>query len=105
MSCVVGVAWVFEKGVVYGSPSDLLSTLRSRTAKSRFGEFIGVVKGLIPIDPYYVLYEYLQDSPSFLLRQRIRRHNKKLGITRLERRGQQKLTIWKQNYKGIGRRR
>jgi hypothetical protein len=62
LPCEVGYAWFFEKTVIYGSVQDMLSVLRSRTAKNKHGQFVGIVKCLIPTDPYYVLYEYREDS-------------------------------------------
>jgi hypothetical protein len=94
LPCEVGYAWFFEKTVIYGSASDVLSVLQSRNAKTKHGQFISVVKTLIPVDPYYVLYTYLHDSSAFAKRQRERKFRRKMGITRLEARDQPKLQRW-----------
>lgn len=75
----VGFAWFFEYTVIYGSPQNIISMFRSRNAKKRHGQFIGVVKGLIPCDNSgRVLYEYHQHHPEFLERRRKKSLLKKL---------------------------
>jgi hypothetical protein len=56
----IGYAWVFENIVVYGNPLELGTRI-----KSQLGEFIGVIKGVIPTDPYFVLYERLKHTRSW----------------------------------------
>jgi len=84
LPCKVGYAWFFENTVIYGTIQDVLTVLRSRNAKSKHGQFVGIVKGLIPVDPYYVLYEYLKHSKRFLQRQRERKFRHRMGITKQE---------------------
>jgi hypothetical protein len=59
----VGYAYVFENVVVYDNPMQL-----GKRLKTQLGEFLGIVKGLIPNDPYYVLYQRLKHRSSWLRR-------------------------------------
>jgi len=59
----IGCAYVFENIVVYGNPTEL-----GKRLKSQLGEFLGIVKGLIPTDPYYLLYMRLKHRKSWLRR-------------------------------------
>ncbi|MBA7676505.1 hypothetical protein ES703_84747 [subsurface metagenome] len=83
MKVAIGYAWVFERAVVFGSVSDLLSTYNKRKRK-KFGSFVGVVKAVIPVDPFHVLYVYLKHTPEFLQRQKIRVQRRKLHIKKGE---------------------
>lgn len=94
LPCEVGYAWVFEKTAIYGSAQDMISMLRSRNAKNRHGQFVGVVKTVIPVDPYCVLFEYFKSTAAFLKRQKERRFKRRMGITRLQMRDQRKLSKW-----------
>jgi len=61
LKAAVGYAWVFENIVVYGSsPLEL-----GKRLKSQLGEFLGVVKCLMPYDPYRVLYERLKHTEAW----------------------------------------
>ncbi|MEM3579225.1 MAG: hypothetical protein QXL54_03255 [Candidatus Bathyarchaeia archaeon] len=60
MKCKVGYVWVFENIVVYGNPLQLGKRIRQQ-----LGDFLGVVKGVIPDDPYYLLYERLKHTRSW----------------------------------------
>lgn len=88
----IGYAWFFKRAIAYGSPSDIL-TLKPNNRKN-FGELLGVVKGLIPVDDSRVLYEYTKHSARFLERQRERRFRRRMGITRKEVRQLHKITEW-----------
>jgi len=88
----IGFAWVFENIVVYGSILDLFSFLRSKVHKRKAGNFIGVVKGLIPYNETFILFEYLHHDKRYLQRMKIRAFNKRMKITRLQQRKQRKLT-------------
>ena len=59
----IGYAWVFENIVVYGNPMEL-----GKRMKSQLGEFLGVIKAVMPYDPYKVLYERLKHKKSWLKR-------------------------------------
>jgi hypothetical protein len=89
---IVGFAWIFENAVVYGSIADVFSILRSKVHRRKFGNFIGVVKGLIPQDETFILFEYLHHDKRYLQRIRERAFNKRMKITQLQQRKQQKLT-------------
>lgn len=89
----VGHAWIYDNLVIYGDFSDVLSLLRGH-GRRKAGSFLGVVKAVIPVDPYRVLYEYLKHSPAYIQRQKVRKHRKKLGITMKELTAIQKLTKW-----------
>lgn len=91
MKMVIGYAWVFDNAVVFGDFSDLLSVTAGR-GRRKFGELIGVVKGLIPQDPYHVIYFYYKHSKAYLQRQKLRKLRRKLGIKRTELRYLQPLT-------------
>jgi hypothetical protein len=84
LPCKVGYAWFFEKTVIYGSTQDVRTMLGSRNAKNRHGQFVGVVKALIPVDPYYVLFEYFKSTTAFLNRQKERNFQRRRGITKRE---------------------
>jgi rRNA processing protein Gar1 len=88
----VGFAWVFEGLVVYGSISDLLTFLRSKVHRKKAGNFVGVVKGLIPVNQTFVLFEYLRHDKRFIQRRKERAFYKRMKITRRQRKHQQKLT-------------
>jgi hypothetical protein len=78
----VGYAWVFEKAVVYG-PGSLRESWRSvkllmgrkskKRIESKFGRFIGPVKGLLPVDPYFITYEFLKSTPGYKKRKWMRK--------------------------------
>lgn len=89
MKTKVGYAYVFENIVVYDPPIEL-----GKRKKSQLGEFLGIVKALIPYDQYYVLYEWLKQDPKYVQRQEIRKHLKRLGIKKREIRKVAKLTRW-----------
>jgi len=63
LRCKVGYAWVFENIVVYGNPLEL-----GKRLKSQLGEFLGVIKCVVPDDPYYVLYERIRHTKAWLKR-------------------------------------
>lgn len=78
----VGYAWFFENIVIYGDTSALIHFLLSRKSKN-YGEFLGVVKGFIPVDPFYVLYQWINWKPTptidrYLERKKMRSLVKKL---------------------------
>lgn len=56
----VGYAWVFSDIVVYGDPHEL-----GKRLKSQLGEFLGVIKCVMPSDPYFVLYERLKHTKAW----------------------------------------
>jgi len=56
----VGHAWVFEKGIIYGTLSDVLTIRRSKRMRKKLGNLLGVIKCLIPTHPQRVIYEYFQ---------------------------------------------
>lgn len=82
----IGHAQVFENIVVYGDPAAL-----GKRKRSQLGKHLGTVKGVIPEDPYRVLYEHLKSSPAFKQRQKIRKHLKKIGLRKRELRSQRRL--------------
>jgi hypothetical protein len=86
----VGFAWCFEKAVVFGDVHAMLMCLHRRNAKNRYGLFLGVVKGLIPKDPYYVLILDFRHTKGFIERQ----HLRKLGVKKRERKYLQKIIRW-----------
>ena len=94
MSVIVGHAFFFERIVVYGGVEDLISLFRSKRMRSKAGEFLGAVKGLIPRDPSRVLYEYHKHTEAFKKRMKFRAWKKKRGITRLTLKRNRKLTEW-----------
>ena len=73
----IGSIYFFENVVVFGNPLEL-----GKRIKSQLGEFLGIVRGIMPVDPYYVLYERIKHLPGFLKKQRIKRQFKKLGMNR-----------------------
>lgn len=88
-----GYAWFFEHTVVYGPGSlrESFTSVRSlfgekskKRILSKHGGFLGVVKGRIPVDPHYVLYEYHTHTEAFKKRKKIRDFMKKHGITKQE---------------------
>lgn len=85
----IGHVYCFENIVVYGNPLEL-----GKRIKSQLGEFLGIVKGVIPVDPYFVLYERLKHKPSYLKRQKLRKFLRKRHITRLTLKRNRKLTEW-----------
>ena len=73
----IGYAWYFEKANAYASdPRDILTLLGRKPKK--FGEFLGVVKCVIPVLPYHVPYQWVVDSKAF----RKRRFLRKMGFRR-----------------------
>jgi len=91
----VGHAFVFEKSVLYGNLSDLMTMMSGKRSRLKFkGPLLGVVKGVIPSHPTRILYERLEDTPAFKKRKRVRKLRKKLGVTRLEARSLQELDKW-----------
>jgi len=56
----VGFAWFFENVVVFGNPLEL-----GKRLKSQLGEFLGIVKCVIPKDPYCILYERLKNTKAW----------------------------------------
>lgn len=87
MDSKVGLAWFFERTVIYGSYQDVRMVLGSKSKKrilGKHGAFIGVVKGVIPTDPYRVLYECHKHTQAFKERQKIRAFQRKHGISKLE---------------------
>lgn len=90
----VGYAWFFEHTVIYGPFLNVLAVFGKKSKNrilSKHGAFIGVVKGLIPVDPFYVLYEYHHHTKAFLERQKFRVWKRKRGITRLQLQNNRKL--------------
>ena len=59
----IGHIYFFENVVVYGNPLEL-----GKRIKSQLGEFLGIVRGLMPVDPYFVLYERIRHRRSYLKR-------------------------------------
>ena len=95
----VGYAWFFENIVVFDprGASSMLSFLAGSKHK-KLGEFLGVVKALIPTHPYYILYEYLRNTKGYKQRQKEARVLRRLGLSRREMKfmkqhGQQKLAV------------
>lgn len=89
----VGHAFVFDNAVVFGGISDLITVTRGR-GRRKFGEFLGAVKGVVPVDPYRVLYTYLKDTPAFRRRQAERRLRRRLKIKRTELRKIRSIAEW-----------
>jgi hypothetical protein len=78
----VGYAWVFERAVIYGpgpiresftAVRSLFGMKSKARIESRFGRFIGPIKGLIPVDPFYVTYEFLKSTPGYKKRKWMRK--------------------------------
>lgn len=90
----VGFAWVFGKIVVFGTAQDVRSLAAGKRSRLKMGAFIGKVKGVIPVDPYRVLYTYHKSSEAYKQRQAVRVSRRKLGVTRLEARSLQALSRW-----------
>jgi len=86
----IGFAWCFENAVIFGDAHAMLRCLHRRNAKKRFGLFLGLVKGLIPVDPYYILILDFRHTKGFIERQ----HLRKLGVKKRERKYLLKLTRW-----------
>ena len=63
LEIVVGYAWFFERGVIYGSMSDVLTVRRSKRMRKKLGILLGVVKGLVPRHNQRVCYEYYSRDP------------------------------------------
>lgn len=72
----IGFAWVFEKAIAWGPPQDIFTLLGRKPKK--FGQFIGVVKGVIPVLPFHVPYMWLKHSEAF----KKRRFLRKMGFRR-----------------------
>jgi len=87
---ILGFSWYFENISIYGSAQDLISMLNNRKAK-HYGEFLGVVYGMIPYDPYRVVYQWINDTPAFKQREALRSMRKKAHMTLLQ---------WKEHLKG-----
>jgi len=87
----VGYVWVFERAVVYGE--SLLEVIHLE-GKKNFGEFVGLVRGLIPVDDHYVLYEYLKHTHRFIARQKERAFLERIGLSRRKIRKYHKITEW-----------
>jgi len=90
----IGLVWIFENAIVYGSVTDVLTILRSKVHRRKFGNFIGIVKGLIPQHSIFVLFEYLHHDKRYIERQKIRAFKKRIKISQFEQRRQRKLTAF-----------
>lgn len=66
MNLQKGLAWLFKKGVIYGTISDVLTVRRSKRMQKKLGTLLGVVKCLIPVHSQRVLYEYYNKDPRFM---------------------------------------
>ncbi len=97
---VHGYAIVFENIVVYAEKSR--SSLKDavnfilNNKKKNFGERLGVIEGLVPLDPYRVTYQYLKQTKGFKHRQQEKKVLKKMKLSRgkmrlMKHRGQQEL--------------
>lgn len=104
MATGVGYAWICEKSVIYGSVQDFLTMARAKPFSRKHGALMGVIITEIPIDPYYVLYEYLKQDPKFIKRISEKRHWRKLRVTRRSLKHQRTLE-GKRLYDRYGRRR
>jgi len=74
-----GVAWVFENGVIWGG------TLREMIAFTRnkklFGDFVGPVIMMIPVDWCRILYTFTMGDPKLEKRWDIREYDRRHGIS------------------------
>lgn len=68
----VGYAWFFENIVIYGDGRAVLHFLHSKKSKN-YGEFLGAVKGLIPVDPYCILYQWINAKPTPTIKRYLKR--------------------------------
>ena len=73
-------AFFFENLVVYGSIHDFLNFLNG-SQKKKLGEFLGVVKAVVPRDPYRVAYEWIKHTEGFKKREKQRRGLAKVGLS------------------------
>ena len=84
MHVTIGYAFVFENTVMFGqSIQDLLSATRTKRTRRKHGEYVGTVKGLIPVDPYHVIYFYHKHTEAFKKRQRLRKFLRRHHITKI----------------------
>ena len=70
----VGYAFFFERVVVFspieGSVSTLLSWTSSKGRRRFSGEYLGTVKGIVPVDPYRITYHVHHSTEAFKKRQK-----------------------------------
>lgn len=76
----VGYAWFFENAVIFGSAQDVISMKFG--GRKNFGEFLGVVRGVVPQDKFQVLYERLKDTAGYKKREQERAVLERLGLSR-----------------------
>ena len=79
----VGYSWYFENITIYGPASAMLRMLQDKKA-SRYGEYLGVVYGEIPTDPYRIVYQWVNSSPAFKQREALRSMRKRVHISGVE---------------------
>jgi hypothetical protein len=81
---IVGFAWVFKNAIAF-TPKvlDILTLLRSKNIRKRFGWLRDVVLGLIPKDTR-IQYFYTKHDARFLVRQRVRKFQRRKHITNLQ---------------------
>lgn len=101
---LVGYAWFFERIVVYGSFSHVTSLFRSKRMRTKAGKFLGVVKGLIPADPFRVLYEYHKHTKGFKKRAWLRKRTAIKAYFRNLKREKKEAHVWNSQDHGVEQR-